>query len=132
MATRTDARKAVVSILFSQLLGNKKALETKEYIYSEQKIQNKQKEFADNLLNGVIKNLNTIDESIKNVVTDWKFEDIGSVEFSILRLATYELLYTEINRAIIINEALNIAKEFCEDKAPKFLNGILDNIKKAD
>ena len=132
MATRTDARAAVVSILFALDSGNDNALKNKDGIYEEKKIRNKQREFADALLEGVMANINTVDEMIVAHLKDWDYDRIGKVEKAILRLGVYELTETETDKPIIINEALNITKELCADESPKFINGLLDKIAKGE
>ena len=132
MATRTDAREAVISILFAYDSGNDKALLNRDALYDEKKIRNKQREFADNLLDGVLANLAKVDEQIEANLKDWTYDRIGKVDKAVLRLGVYELLFTDTDRPVIMNEAINIAKELCADESPKFINGILDKIKKAD
>jgi N utilization substance protein B len=58
-------------------------------------------------------------------------EDIGSVEKSILRLAIYEILFEDLQKAIVINEAIELSKKLASDGAPKFVNGLLDKVVKA-
>jgi len=130
VATRTDARSSVISILFALDSGNEQTLERKDAIYEEQKIRNKQKEFANSLLDGVINNLEEIDQEVEANLKEWDYERIGKVDKAILRLGVYEILFTDTDRPIIINEALNIAKILCGDESPKFINGLLDKIKK--
>lgn len=132
MATRTDARVAVISILFAHDSGNEQALDKRDGLYEEKKIRNKQREFADGLLDGVLKNLEAIDTLIESLLKEWDYDRIGKVEKAILRLGVYELLHTDTDRPVIMNEAINIAKELCADESPKFINGVLDKIKKAD
>jgi len=132
VATRTDARIAVVSILFALDSGNDNALKNKDGIYEEKKIRNKQREFADNLLDGVMANINTVDEMIVAHLKDWDYDRIGKVEKAILRLGVYELTETETDKPIIINEALNMAKDLCADESHKFINGLLDKIAKGE
>lgn len=132
MATRTDARVAVISILFAHDSGNEQALNNRDGFYEEKKIRNKQRDFANGLLDGVLANLAAIDEQIEANLKDWDYDRIGKVDKAILRLGAYELLYTDTDRPVIINEALNIAKELCADESPKFINGVLDKMKKAD
>ena len=62
MATRTDARRAVVSILFAQDCGNPDAVKLQDAFFEEQKIRNKQREFAKTLLSGAVENLDAIDD----------------------------------------------------------------------
>lgn len=131
MATRTDARAAVISILFALDSGNDQALKNRDGVYEENKIQNKQRDFANALLDGVISKLEAIDTLIESQLKEWDYDRIGKVDKAILRLGAYELMYTDTDRPIIMNEAINIAKELCSDEAPKFINGMLDKIKKA-
>jgi N utilization substance protein B len=130
MATRTDARRAVVSILFAQDCGNPDAVKLQDAFFEEQKIRNKQREFAKTLLSGAVENLDAIDDIIKaKLSAEWSIERIGRVEKAVLRLGTYEIKYTDVDLPIIINEALNITKEIAADESPNFINGILDAIK---
>lgn len=130
MATRTDARTAVVSILFALDSGNDRAFFNRDALYEENGIKNKQKEFADTLLEGAMSKLSLLDEKIEGLLKDWDYDRIGKVDKAILRMAAYELLFTNTDRPIVINEAVKIAKELCSDEAPKFINGLLDKIKK--
>ena len=55
---------------------------------------------------------------------------IGKVEKAIMRLGAFEILIAEIDRAIIINEAVELAKDLADEKSPSFINGVLDSIGK--
>jgi transcription antitermination protein NusB len=111
-------------------LGNEEIAKFVDEILEEKKIRNSQKEFALNLFNGTIKNLEAIDEQIISFITQGTIQDVGSVEKSILRLAIYEILFENLSKAIVINEAIELAKRLASDGAPKFINAILDQIKK--
>mgnify|MGYP003612133724 FL=1 len=130
MATRTQARESVIGLLYAYDLGNEEIAKFVDEILEEKKIRNSQKEFALNLFNGTIKNLEAIDEQIINFITQGTIQDVGSVEKSILRLAIYEILFENLSKAIVINEAIELAKRLASDGAPKFINAILDQIKK--
>ena len=67
-----------------------------------------------------------LDEKIKPLLDNWKFERLSVCTKLILRLAIWELINTDINPVIIINEAIEIAKGFAEEESYKFINGILD------
>jgi len=131
VATRTDARIAVISILFAHDSGNERALASREGIYEEKGIKNKQKDFADALLDGTVENLAALDQKIEGFLQDWDYDRIGKVDKAILRLGAYELLHTDTDRPVVINEAVKIAKELCSDESPKFINGVLDKIQKS-
>ena len=63
-------------------------------------------------------------------MTDWDYDAIGRVEKAILRLGAYEILVAKTDRAIIINEAVELAKSLADEKSPQFINGVLDAIGK--
>ena len=77
---------------------------------------------------GVINNLDELQEEISPKLKDYKFDRLGYVEQSILLMSLYQMKYSDIDRPVIINEAIEIAKQFCDDDAPKFINGVLDQL----
>ena len=130
MATITHAREAVIQTLYALDAGNDKAIEQFEDILKDKKIKQQKAEFARILLKGVIKNKDEIDDIIKNHLIDWDFDRLDKVDKQILRVGVYELKFTDTPYQIIINESVKIAKNFSEDKAKSFINGILDKIAK--
>jgi len=130
MATRQQARMAVVSLLYAYDLGNGNTSEHSEEILEEKKIRNKQREFSAKLFKGTIDNLEKIDTEIQKHLKEWNFEDIGKLEKAILRLGTYEIIIDNNDKAIVINEAIELAKELADDKSPQFINGVLDSLPK--
>ena len=130
MATITHAREAVVQTLYAQELGNDKAIEQFDELLKERKIKNKKAEFAKNLLKGVLEHKEEIDKIIKDHLIDWDFDRLDKIDKQILRVGVYELKYTDTPFQIVIDEAVKIAKNFSEDKAKSFINGILDRVAK--
>ena len=130
MATRHQARMAVVSLLYAYDLGNQTIAEYSDEILEDKKIRNKQKEFAMTLFRGVMDNLETVDKAIETHLKEWDFERLGSIERATLRLGAYEILYGDLDSAVIINEAIEITKAFAAEQSPKFINGVLDAISK--
>ena len=130
MATRHHARMAVVSLLYAYDLGNKSIADYTDEILEDKKIRNKQKEFALELFRGVMDNLPSVDEAIIKHLKDWDFERLGSVERATLRLGAYEIMNTELDSAVVINEAIEVSKAFGTEQSPKFINGVLDAIAK--
>ncbi len=130
MATRHHARMAVVSLLYAYDLGNGNIAEHTAEILEEKKIRNKQKDFALALYEGVLENIEKCDEAIITHLKDWDFERLGSIERATLRLASYEILFGELDSAVVINEAVEITKAFGTEQSPKFINGVLDAISK--
>ncbi len=130
MATRHQARTAVVGLLYAYDLGNENIGKFSDEILEEGKIRNKQKEFSDVLFQGTIENLDMLDAKIKEHLKDWDYDAIGKVEKAIMRLGAYEILVAKTDKAIIINEAVELAKELADEKSPQFINGVLDALDK--
>lgn len=87
--------------------------------------------FTVQLVEGATAHLEIIDTLLQNTSKNWKLHRMPTVDLSILRCATYEILYlTDVDPAIAINEAVEIAKSYSTPDSPKFINGILDNIRK--
>ena len=130
MATRHQARSAVIGLLYAYDLGNENIANFSDEILEESKIRNKQRTFSNALFQGTIENLPQIDAEVILHLKEWDYETIGKVEKAIMRLGTYEILIAGTDRAIIINEAVELAKELADEKSPKFINGVLDAIGK--
>jgi N utilization substance protein B len=87
--------------------------------------------FAEPLLLGVIEKKPELDARIRTLADNWDFERLAVVDRNILRLATYEMLFCpEIPPVVSINEAIEIAKKFSTAESGKFVNGLLDQVKK--
>jgi len=87
--------------------------------------------FADELVKNAIINMDDIRAEIEKHSDNWQFDDIAYLDRSILHIAVYEMLFTDTPPAVIINEAIEISKKYCSEQTGKFLNGILDSIRKA-
>lgn len=84
-------------------------------------------------LNEIVKNFelnkSTIDELISKYAKNWTINRMAKVDLAILRLAVCEILYVpNIPTKVSINEAIELAKLYCDDKSPKFINGILGSV----
>jgi transcription antitermination protein NusB len=129
MATRRQVREAVVSLLYSYELGNKAVLDSAHIVFDEKKIRNAQREYGVKLLEGVLANIDQIDASIVTALDDRGMDGIGSVEKAVLRLGAYEITHAMSDRAVIINEAVEISKLLGAENSAKFVNGVLDAVK---
>ena len=130
MATRTQARESVVGLLYAYDLGNENIANHSDIILEDRKIRNKQKDFATSLFDGTISNLEKIDLEISSHLKQREISDVGSVEKAILRLSVYEILFSDLDKPVVINEAIELAKRLASDNAPKFINGVLDSIER--
>ena len=85
-------------------------------------------EYFNDLLDGVIKNVGAIDEVITPLL-DRKIRDLDAVELAVLRLATYELMMRlDVPYKVVINEALELTKNFGSIEGYKYVNGVLDKV----
>jgi len=85
-------------------------------------------EYFNDLLDGVIKNVGAIDEVIMPLL-DRKIRDLDAVELAVLRLATYELMMRlDVPYKVVINEALELTKNFGSIEGYKYVNGVLDKV----
>lgn len=81
--------------------------------------------------NGIKQNNEQILDLISNnLKEDWKVERISKIDLAILKLAIYEIKYTDIPYKVAINEAVELAKKYGEDTSSNFVNGVLANIVK--
>jgi len=87
--------------------------------------------FTKHLLDGVLNNLETLDELIRKYATEWPLEQITTIDRNILRLGIFELkLDPEIPSKVAINEAIEVAKAYGGESSGKFVNGVLGAIYK--
>ncbi len=129
MATRHQVREGVASMLYAREIGGESGEFVDEFL-GEKKIRNDQREYALSLFEGVNANMDAIDRTLNARLGKWKLDEIGAVERAILRLGTYELLYTDTDTGIVISEAVALANEFGSDSATRLINGVLDAIAK--
>lgn len=99
---------------------------------NEKQVKSSTQEYAKNVILGIDENKEKIDELISNHAKEWDITRLAAVDLSILRMALYEMHFTEdvIAPSIVINEAVEIAKIYGGDDSPRFINGILGKIAK--
>ena len=128
---RHDNRVAAMQFLYSWESQRHGDLVTALFdFFSEQEQPRDYYSFAEELIHGVIKDVDLIDEVVKRFTENWSFERIAKVDLAILRLAIFELMRrNDIPPIVTINEAVDIAKSFSTDESKRFVNGILDRYK---
>ncbi len=131
MATRHQGRESVISLLYAKDIGNESIDKFVDEIFEDKKIRNQQKEFALSLFQGVNEHVKEIDRALDEHLKEWKIDSVGHIERAILRLGAYEILKTDLDDAVIINEAIELSKSLASDTAPKFVNGVLDSVVKS-
>ncbi len=89
------------------------------------------REFTEKLVRGVLGHLEEIDEKLISYTQNWPLHRMGSVERNVLRLAFYEMMYcSDVPPAVVLNEAIDLAKYFSNSDAGRFVNGVLDRLNK--
>lgn len=135
-ANRTITREKAMTILYQIFLYRKNKI---EYITDEVinealesiEIEERKKydiEFLNELIDGVITNLESIDSYISKYLVDWNIERLGLTDQAIIRLAVFELVYTDTPDLVCINEAIELSKKYSDEKVSKMINGVLDKI----
>lgn len=86
-------------------------------------------DYLDQLVDGVLSNQNDLDQQISQYLTSgWTLPRIAKTDLVILRIAFFELDHqTDIPKAVVINEALELAKQFSDDRSRRFVNGVLSH-----
>ncbi|HEY8965480.1 MAG TPA: transcription antitermination factor NusB [Candidatus Methylacidiphilales bacterium] len=132
MSLRRIGRECAVQFLYQHHVdagtSHEKAL---ELFWSLREVEGPTREFAETIIRGVYANLPKVDEKIKAYAENWDFERIAAVDLAILRVAGYEMLCRDdIPPVVSINEAIEIAKRFSSEESGRFVNGILDRVRK--
>lgn len=127
--TRTEARKAVLDLLFEREFRLDEANE-EIFALSCENREIESDEYVKQVYFGVCENLATIDETINRNAKGWKASRLSKVSRSILRLCIYEMLFVESIPALVsINEGIELAKLYEDEKARPFINGVLNSVK---
>ncbi len=124
---RSEARYQAMTILYQIFLYKKNKInyQVQEVIKEQVEISNN---FIEELVYGVIENIEKIDEYANKYLGTWPINRLGFTDQAIIRIAIYELLYTNTPDLVCINEAIELAKKYSDEKVSKIVNGILDKI----
>jgi len=133
MTSRRKARELALQILYQIDLTKEEGIKSLEKFWEGKIIPPQTKKFTKELAEGTVNKQKEIDLLICKYTEHWKIERINVIDRNILRLAIYELLYLDdIPSIVTINEAIEIAKRYSTADSGKFVNGILDKIKKKE
>ena len=130
--TRHKARECALQMLFAaDVTHNEGDALTVAYWreLGDETIDDKTREFANELVNGTLMNVTAIDDKIRTRAEHWRIERMAIVDRNVLRLAVFEFLYRDTPNTVAINEALETARRFSSFEATQFINGILDAIR---
>jgi N utilization substance protein B len=91
-------------------------------------VEREVREMAEGLVRGVASHRHEIDEAIEGVSTNWRLDRMAKVDRNVLRLAVFELRWSEVPVKVCINEAIELGKKYGSESSGAFVNGVLDRI----
>lgn len=131
MGHRRKAREETLRILFQIEFEDAEFDTIVAQYWENRKIHEEIKEYSTWLVSGIISHKGEIDDTIQSVSEHWRVSRMALVDRNILRMAVFEILYEEnIDTAVVINEAIEIARKYSGNEAAAFVNGILDGARK--
>ena len=130
---RSLAREIAMKMLYAASLGGEESMtEVLEQSEQADTLSDSDKTFLENLTFGVRERQEELDGVIAQYAQGWALNRLAKVDLTILRMAVYELKYMpEVPVGATINEAVELSKQFCEDKSSGFINGILGSVARA-
>lgn len=127
--TQHEKRVSLMEALYVYFLDGQSQKDFKQYIFEEEGISLNTEQC--NILNDIIKYEYDLIAVINlQLKINWRFESLKAIEKAILILGAYEIIHTNIDKKIAINEAIIITKTYCPNDAYKYINGVLDKINK--
>jgi transcription antitermination protein NusB len=131
-ARRHQAREAALQILYFWEVGKTDPGQALEAYFREHQPEASDaiRTFASELVSGTVANLEAIDKLIEQHSANWRLARLASIDRLILRMATWELQHQpDVPAAVVLDEALELARTFSTDDSVRFVNGVLDAIR---
>lgn len=128
---RRKSREIAMKLLFEMSINK----ENHEYILeifkenTDLNLKDIDMDYVKKVLNGVEENIKDIDNNIEKYLINWKLYRLSKIDLAILRICTYEIFYEkEIPGKVSVNEGVELAKKYSEEKSFQFINGVLDRM----
>jgi N utilization substance protein B len=132
MASRRKSRELALQMLFQWEVGKHSPAHVVATFLDPEKVDTPAVSFARRLFQGTVDNVSTLDPMLSQHAKNWRIERMAAVDRNVLRLALFELLHQpDTPPAVVINEALEIARRFSGEDSAEFVNGVLDAVSKA-
>ena len=125
--TRSELREKCMIILYQNEIMNKGENKTPIEDIIKDNVE-MDSDFVNNIVSGVIKNYDELNEIANKYMNDWTIDRIDKTGASILRIGIYELKYTDTPEVVVINEAVELAKKYSDDNVRKIINAVLDKL----
>lgn len=126
--SRRVARRGLMKLLYQMDINSDYSDESIDFYFDNNSFEEDEIEFIRENISKMIEKSGEIDNIIKSNLEGWYLDRISSIDRQILRIAVYELYFTSTASNIVINEAVEIAREYSSNEAPKFINGILGTV----
>ena len=124
---RSELREKIMTILYQIEMYKKSS-----YDYDISKVIKENIEvdndFVNSIVNGVLDNINELDDLANKYLNNWTIDRIETIGACILRMGIYEIKYTDTPDIVAINEAVELAKKYCDEKVKNMINAVLDKI----
>src|SRR5436305_11854991 len=132
MGTRRKSRELLLQMLFQADMGRQQPEEVRRTFWSERNsVEKDVRGFADDLFRVATDRTSEIDQLIERHAEHWRMDRMAAVDRNVLRGAVAELIgFPDTPRAVIINEALEIARKFSSPESVQFINGVLDSVRR--
>lgn len=131
MSRRRKARECALQMLFQWEGERAEPAAVQAGFWPQRRVDPNTRQFADELFTGTVAALDEVDRLIAAHSRHWRLPRMAAIDRNILRLAVQELLaHPETPRAVVIDEALEIARRFSSDESVEFINGVLDAVRK--
>ena len=131
MLGKRKVRKFAFELIFGYEFNKEQTpLEYYEVAYDNFVCEDDEEESVKKVFLGTCENIADIDEIISVNLSGWKLNRLSKATLSIMRISVYEMKYAKLPPAVSINEAVEFAKEYAEDGAPSYINGVLNTIAK--
>ncbi len=128
--SRRAARQGALQVLFQMDIGQTEFENALEFVIRENNLDQKQEQFIRDIVHGVLGHMDAVNRIISETALDWDMERMAVVDRNILRMALYELCYSEVPPNVAVNEAIELGKTFSTAESGKFINGILGKVVK--
>ena len=129
MGARTSGREAALQMLFAVDTAGHSASRAIRDFWREFPGDAEGRSYGDHLVEQIVQHVATLDERIAQASTHWRLERMTPIDRNILRLGSYELMFeASVPRAVIIDEAVELAKRYSAETSGAFVNGVLNQI----
>ena len=126
---RHKSRYKIMTILYQVFLYRKNKIDVNLESIIKEQIE-EENEYIESSVKGIIDNEEVLEEKANKYLNNWTLDRLGYTDQAIIKLAIYEMLYTDTGDKICINEAIELAKQYSDENVVKMINGVLDKVYK--